>query len=144
MDYFLDAVYLCRCYLTLPSVSLQPFYLQQGRFRLTGSSRMWSPFPKNPTKMMLDSLDQYVSLLPVVSKVLERHLHQLLMDQLLSRNVLSDMQFEFRRDRSTIIPLLVATYQWHLSLQKWPVSSSTLQRLLSLCLTRHFSTGYIN
>jgi len=27
-------------------------------------------------------------------------------------------QFGFREDRSTIIPLLIATHQWHLSLEK--------------------------
>ena len=75
------------------------------------------PIPKESNKNDV-RLFRPISLLPVVSKVLERHLHQLLMNQLLSRNVLSDMQFGFRRDRSTIIPLLAATHQWHLSLEK--------------------------
>jgi len=93
------------------------FLSPQGRSWLTGSYLMCSPFPKNPTKTMLDSLDQYPSFQLSV-KVLERHLHQLLMDLLLSRIVLSDMQFGFRKDRSTIIPLLIAMHQWHLSLAK--------------------------
>ena len=75
------------------------------------------PIPKESNKNDVRFF-RPISLLPVVSKVLERHLHQLLMEHLLSRNVLSDMQFGFRRDRSTIIPLLTATHQWHLSLEK--------------------------
>ena len=75
------------------------------------------PIPKEPNKNDVRFF-RPISLLPVVSEVLERHLHQLLMDLLLSRNVLSDMQFGFRKDRSTIIPLLIATHQWHLSLEK--------------------------
>ena len=58
------------------------------------------PIPKEPNQNDVRFF-RPISLLPIVSKVLKRHLHQLWMDQLLSRNVLSDMQFGFRKDRST-------------------------------------------
>ena len=59
------------------------------------------PIPKEPNKSDARFF-RPISLFPIVSKVLERHLHQLLMDQLLvSRNVLSYIQFGFRKDRAT-------------------------------------------
>jgi len=74
------------------------FLSTQGRSRLTGSHlTCMVPIPKEPNKNDVRFF-RPISLLPVVSNVLKRHLHWLLMDQLLSRKVLSDMQFEFRRD----------------------------------------------
>ena len=74
------------------------------------------PIPKESNKNDVRFF-RPISLLSVVSKFVERHLHQLLMEHL-CRNVLSDMQFGFRRDRSTIILQLTATHQCHLSLEK--------------------------
>ena len=59
-----------------------------------------------------------ISLLPIISKILERHIHSLLSDHLSSHNLLSANQFGFRPGRSTITPLLIAAHKWHLALEK--------------------------
>ena len=55
--------------------------------------------------------DQY--LLPLPSKVLERIIHNCLMNYLLSNNVLSPHQFGFHPGSSTQEALLYATNDWH-------------------------------
>ena len=55
-----------------------------------------------------------ISLLPIISKILECHIHSLLSD-LFSHNTLSSNQFGFR---PTITPLLIAAHKWHLALEK--------------------------
>ena len=52
------------------------------------------PFPKEPGKQDIHFFNP-ISLLPVVSKVLERHLHQFLLDCLNSKGLLTDAQFGF-------------------------------------------------
>ena len=84
------------------------------------------PIPKEPNKSDVRFFRPISrSLFPIVSKVLERHLHQLLMDQLLvSRNVLSYIQFGFRKDRasSSLCSSLHTIGIFHLkSTIKWPV-----------------------
>ena len=58
-----------------------------------------------------------ISLLPTISKCLERHIYQLLLEHLSSNQLLSDAQFGFRSGRSTVMPLLLATHQWHTTLE---------------------------
>ena len=70
------------------------------------------PIPKGSTK---DDVRFYwpISYLPLISKVLERHLHNILLEQLSSKGLLCNEQFRFRMGRSAVIPLLMATHQWH-------------------------------
>ena len=131
------------------SPSLAPLYnlsISTGQILADWKLSNVLPIPKEPTKYNVRFF-RPISLLLVVSKVLERHLHQLLMDLLLSRNALSDMQFGFRKYRSTIIPLLIAMHQWHLSPEKHHRVACfffDFAKAFELCLTRRFSTSYIN
>ena len=74
---------------------------------------MLSQSPRAPSTK--DNVSSYrpISLLHLSSKVLEHHLHNILLEQLSSKD---DEQFGFRKGRSTVIPLLMATHQWHRAL----------------------------
>ena len=74
------------------------------------------PIPKDSSKHEVGSY-RPISLLPIISKILEKHLHHLIQDFVSSNNVLSENQFGFRSGRSTITPLLLAIHQWHRSLE---------------------------
>lgn len=54
-----------------------------------------------------------ISLLPLPSKIMERNLHNALMDHLLEHDLLSSKQFGFRPGSSTQEALLSATRDWH-------------------------------
>ena len=57
-----------------------------------------------------------ISLLSVISKILERCLHNSVMDFLLEHSLLSDCQYGFRPKSSTQDALLTITRDWHQSL----------------------------
>ena len=59
-----------------------------------------------------------ISLLSIISKTLERHVYQILVDHLTANSVLADNQFGFLPGRSTVTPLLLATHAWHTYLEK--------------------------
>ena len=54
-----------------------------------------------------------ISLLPVLSKVLERHMSNLLYDHLLEHAPISTKQWGFLPGRSTTDAVLSATHDWH-------------------------------
>ena len=74
------------------------------------------PIPKVSSKQDV-CFYRPISLLPIISKCLERHIHQLLLEHLSSNEILSDAQFGFRSQRSTVMPLLLATNEWHVALE---------------------------
>ena len=51
--------------------------------------------------------------MPIISKCLESHIKQLQLEYLSSNNLLSNDHYGFHASRSTVIPLLLATHQWH-------------------------------
>ena len=53
-----------------------------------------------------------ISLLPIVSKMLERHIHQYITTSLSVTNPLSNGQWGFQTGRSTITALLSVTHEW--------------------------------
>ena len=59
-----------------------------------------------------------VSLLPIVSKILERHIYMLLMDHLNHSHPLSALQWGFLEGRSTVTALLHLTDQWLQALEE--------------------------
>lgn len=59
-----------------------------------------------------------ISLLPLVSKVLERQVYNAIMSHLVEHGLLSDMQFGFRPGASTQEAILAATQAWHGVLEK--------------------------
>ena len=54
-----------------------------------------------------------ISLLPLLSKVLERHVHSLLLKHLYDNDPISSAQFGFLKGRSTTGALVSAVNDWH-------------------------------
>ena len=59
-----------------------------------------------------------ISLLSLVSKVLERVVHNALMEHVLEHNLVSDRQFGFRPGSSTQEAILTATNSWYEALER--------------------------
>ena len=74
------------------------------------------PIPKGSSRQDV-RFYRPISLLPTISKCLERHIYRLLLEYLSSNQLLSDAQFGFCSGRSTVMPLLLATHQWHTALE---------------------------
>ena len=53
-----------------------------------------------------------ISLLPILSKILERHVYTVITDHLSNNCPISDQQWGFQGKKSTILALLSATYDW--------------------------------
>ena len=58
-----------------------------------------------------------ISLLPVTSKILERHLHQQILQHLNASIPLSNRQWGFQAGKSTVTALLSVTFEWFNSLE---------------------------
>ena len=67
-----------------------------------------------PKQSLANSPHNYrpVSLLSILSKVLERHVYTAIADHLDEIHLLSDCQWGFRAGRSTVAALLAATSHW--------------------------------
>ena len=104
--------------ITTPSLtSLFNLSIRTGQLSAEWKSSNIVPIPKDSTPQTVQSF-RPISLLPIFSKILEKCLHQLLLDQLIANNILSENQYGFRSGRSTVIPLLLATHHWHTILEK--------------------------
>ena len=53
-----------------------------------------------------------MSLLPILSKRLERHIANLLLQHLMETQPISDLQWSFQRGKSTVTALLEITHNW--------------------------------
>ena len=87
------------------------------------------PIPKGDTKKNEVQSYRPISLLPMVSKVLERHFHQLISEFISKNNILTDDQFGFQPGRCTTTPLLLPIHEWHKELE------SRKRRALLFCCT---------
>ena len=74
------------------------------------------PIPKSKSPSSSPSDYRPISLLPIISKVLERHVFNYLHNFCTVNQILSDSQFSFRPGRSTESALLSATHSWLSSL----------------------------
>lgn len=63
-------------------------------------------------------LDNYrpISILPVVSKLMERILYDQMCDCLMKQNIVSGHQFGFRQFHSTTTTLLDCTNEWYINM----------------------------
>ncbi len=59
-----------------------------------------------------------ISLLPILSKVLERHFHFLISDHICNHSPLSNCQFGFQPGKSTVSALLTMTQDWFKKLEE--------------------------
>ena len=98
--------------------SLSPSIASMFNLSILGRlTTMWKvshvvPIPKKSSKHDVSSY-RPISLLPIISKCLEGHIKKLLLGNLSSNNLLSNDQFGFHANQSTVIPLLLAIHQWH-------------------------------
>ena len=74
------------------------------------------PIPKESSRQDV-RFYRPISLLPNISKCLERHIYRLLLEYLSSNQLLSEAQSGFHSGRSTVMPLLLATHQWRTALE---------------------------
>ena len=73
--------------------------------------------PKSPNRNSPNDY-QVMSLLYILSKVLEHHIHTLLLEYLNTNHPLSGSQWRFRKGRSTVTALLYTTDEWLRILEK--------------------------
>ena len=76
------------------------------------------PIPKESSCHDVQSFWPIFLLSIILSKCLEKHLYQRLLEHFESNFVLSESQFGFRKGHSTIIPLMVAVHHWHHFLER--------------------------
>ena len=58
-----------------------------------------------------------ISLLPILSKLLERHIHVLISEHLTLSHPISNNQWGFQAGKSTVLALLALTYAWFQQLE---------------------------
>ena len=85
--------------------------IQSGQIPTEWKQLLVVPIPKASNK---SSPSNYrpISLLSVLSKVLERHIHMLITDHLTEHHMLSDNQWGFSAGKGTITALLTTTHDW--------------------------------
>jgi len=101
------------------------YQLELGGYHYNGRLHLLfrSPSPRNYRP---------ISLLPVVSELLERHMYSLVSQHLAERNLISDAQWGFTPGKSTIAALLST---FHDILQFLEYGTDVWHRCLPLCLT---------
>ena len=75
------------------------------------------PIFKKGQQTMLDNY-RPISILPVVSKLMERILHDQMFDYLMNENILSEHQYGFRSSHSTTTTLLDCTNEWYVNMDR--------------------------
>ena len=86
-------------------------FLQSGTIPSVWKKSLVVPIPKN-SEMKDPTNYQPISLLPIVSKVLECHVYNIVLNHLVHCNPLTANQWGFLEGRSTIASLLYITDQW--------------------------------
>ena len=70
------------------------------------------PIPNSSNNKHSPSGYRPISLLSIVSKLLEKHIHSLIFDYLNEHAPVSDVQWGFQQKKSTVTALLSATQDW--------------------------------
>ena len=91
--------------------------LRLGRVPSEWKSARVTPVPKS-SKFSYPANYRPVSLLSILSKLLEKHVQTLLLDHLESHSPILDEQWGFTKGKSTTGALLTATNNWHKSLEE--------------------------
>ena len=98
---------------TAPNIapSLTKLSISTGNIPLAWKKSLIVPIPKGHE---LSSPNKYrpVSLLPIISKVLERHIYKVILEHLQLNHPLSAFQWGFLEGRSTVAALLHLTDHW--------------------------------
>ena len=80
-------------------------------FLRNGNSLQWSQYPKDGDRTNPSNY-RPISLLSIVSKMLECHVHYLITEHLSSNHPLSNTRWGFQSGKSTATALLTTTYDW--------------------------------
>ena len=95
-----------------PSVTrLFNLVLETGSFPVCWKMSHIVPIPK-PGDQSNPSNYRPISLLSILSKVFERHLHLIMTNYIAEKNLLSEKQWGFQARKGTVLPLLHATNDW--------------------------------
>ena len=86
--------------------------LRRGELPSEWKHALITPIPKTSERSNVSNY-RPISLLPILSKVLERHVHSLLLKHLCSTDPISNSQFGFLKGRSTTGALVTAINDWH-------------------------------
>ena len=87
------------------------------RFPMEWKVARVTPIFKKGQRTMLDNY-RPISILPVVSKLMERILYDQMYDYLKKQNILSEHQFGFRQFHSTTTTLLDCTNEWYINMDR--------------------------
>ena len=98
--------------ISLPITMLFNMSISLGCVPLQWKEARITPVPKI-SKPLSPSHFRPISLLSILSKLLEKHIHSLMCDHLNRFNLLSDQQWGFRPGRSTVTALLSTISDWH-------------------------------
>ena len=86
--------------------------LSSGKFPVLWKSASIVPIPKSTSKSNPSDY-RPISLLSIVSKLLERYVYSLLWEHIIEHAPLSGSQWGFQKGKSTVLSLLLATHEWH-------------------------------
>ena len=101
-----------------PLTSIFNLSIKSGLFPDDWKNSHIIPIPKHSSAPSSPTGYHPISLLPLISKVLERHIFNWLLDFCQTQNPLSDSQFSFRPGYSTESALITATNSWITQLDK--------------------------
>ena len=94
--------------------------ISSGPVPLDWKSSFVVPIPKSSPVSFPPTKYRPISILYLISKVLEKHVHSLLYDFCLSNSLISNFQFGFLPGRSTVFALLYSTHTIHSILDSNP------------------------
>ena len=103
-----SAKFLRGLHILLPLSTVFNQSISQGAFPSDWKIARIVPIPKNPEKSLTKNY-RPISILPLISKLLERHIHKLILDHFISFHPISPQQCGFMSGRSTASALLTVT-----------------------------------
>ena len=100
------------CSITPAVTALFNQTIRQGKIPKDWKTARITPVPKASDHTQVENY-RPISILPILSKLLERHIYNCLMKHLNDHHPLSDNQWGFTRGKSTVGALLTAVDSWH-------------------------------
>ena len=91
--------------------------IASGKFPMEWKAARLTPIFKKGQRSMLDNY-RPISILPVISKLMERILYEQMCDYFKKQNILSKHQFGFRQFHSTTTTLLDCTNEWYINMDR--------------------------
>ena len=102
---------------------------------MSGNWREYRPFTKKGRKVTRITTGQFLSVLPVISRLIERVVFDQFYEYLIVHDLLADTQSGFRPRHSTQTAVLEATNEWYLN-----IDNGLINGVLFLDLKKAFDT----